>query len=399
MQSCPSLTRLTKKFANSFSFMAVFLILIGCGESGPSRTVPEENVPATERNRGRLSEQGANVQLQQKRKIRLDSEGQGFIQSLFDLKFKNDRFYALDRLGAAITLFDSSGTYLRSIPVAPEAGADRLLTELLVTNEGEIYVKDERLRTIFQLNSQGKVISKWHGGDTPEAAQITVGGLVVVPSDSGRVLYTTIFTHLSSRNHLRDSFLIGAYDQEGSQLTQFAKHHPKYQKFNLINFFVSAFAIWQNELYLLESASHEIRVYSLVGELRRSFGEPGYHQKVIDRGLKANPTLPETKAFVLSYSAFDEIFVVPHLKPFSAPLIAVTYRTPIVSETDPTEATGSDYYLMLYEQNGNLLLNDLKLPGKLFDVVDSEDTPLFLINVDNTPVDRRVGLYSLQIDI
>ncbi|NIR48495.1 hypothetical protein GWO43_08690 [candidate division KSB1 bacterium] len=77
----------------------------------------------------------------------------------------------------------------------------------------------------------------------------------------------------------------------------------------------------------------------------------------------------------------------------------VTYRTPIVSETDPTEAIGSDYYLMLYERDGTLLLNDLKLPGKLFDVVEANDTPLFLINVDTAPTNRTVGFYGLQIEI
>ncbi|NIR48494.1 hypothetical protein GWO43_08685, partial [candidate division KSB1 bacterium] len=198
-------------------------------------------------------------------------------------------------LGAAITLFDANGHYLRSIPVDPNAGTDRLLTELLV-NEGDIYVKDERLRTIFHLNPEGKIVSKLRSEDrTFGAAQITVGEISLSESDTGRVLYTTIFNHLPKGTHLTDSFPIAAFDEQGRLLTQFAKPHPNYAKFNLSNFFVSTFAIWQNDLYLLESASHEIRVYSLTGDLLRSFGEPGYHQKVVDRKLKANPPCKRPK--------------------------------------------------------------------------------------------------------
>lgn len=386
-----------KKTLSVFCIIFSLILLTSCDRSDDNARNMNNGQSQAQRKRGILLEHGVEIQLNLLKKVRLESEGDGFIQSLRDLKFKQNRFYALDKIGAAITLFDSTGKYLKSIQVDTTAGPSRLLVDLMITNDTDIYVKDERLHTIFHLNPNGEIVSKIENPDLRRgAARITFGGLEVMESGTGQVIYSTIFNHLPSDDYLKHSFLVGAFNQRGQLLRQFAQHSPDYAKFNLINFHVSTFAIWEDELYLLESASHLIRVFTLSGELKRGFGEHGYHQRVIDRPLKKNANLEETKTFTLIYSSFDKIFVIPKLASLAHPVVAVSYSNAIVGE-DRSKTLGIDVYLMLYRTDGQLLVNDINLPGYLFDIIDTGNRPLLLINLDNTPTNRIIGIYDLQL--
>ena len=337
---------------------------------------------------------GLPVTLNLQKKVNLQSDGAGFIQSLLALKFKHNRFYALDRIGAGIAVFDHRGRHVRTIQVAPEIGPERLLTELFVMDDGRIYVKDERLHAIFCLDRTGEnlttIYSPDQGRDSPT---ITLGGLSVVKTDSGDLIYTTIFNNLPRKEYLENSFLVAAFDHNGNPLFQFAKHSPIYSRYNLINFHVSTFTVWEDELYFLESASHKVRIYSLTGQLKRAFGEYGYHQRIPNKRLRPNATLEDVKSFIVEYSAFDGVYILSGMQAFKPYIIAVTYRNP---RKVADGASGSDYFLMLYRSDGELLVNDIKLPGRIFDVVETDERALLLVNIDNNPTHRVVGFFTLE---
>lgn len=343
------------------------------------------------RPRGKLD---GKIELTLRRTVVLDSRKDGFIQSLWDLEFQNNRFYALDRIGAAITVFDSTGNYLQTMDVDRNVQFNRLLTELIVLPSGDIYTKDEYLRTVYHLNPKGKIVSKiQHAKHGKGEVLITLGGLGLVQSDSDQILYSTIFNDMNSKEYLTKSNLIASFDSKGNLIAQFAKHAQNYARFNLVNFSESTFTIWKNEIYFLEAASHKIRVFSLGGTFLRSFGTYGLHQRVIDRRLKNNATMSEIKQYVLSYSAFDKIFVCPHLLENQPPAVVVTYRNPLPSQ----KGSESRYYLKLYQTDGHLLLNDLELPGKLFSVVESKDGRTIMVNLDNSPIHREIGFFKLKV--
>lgn len=91
------------------------------------------------------------------------------------------------------------------------------------------------------------------------------------------------FDRLSERIQysLKNTLLVGKFNENGELIDMFINHDPIYAKYNLSKFQPSFFKIWNNKLLFIEQALPFIRVFSLTGELLYRFGTPGLHMKPI----------------------------------------------------------------------------------------------------------------------
>lgn len=337
------------------------------------------------------------------RTVHLKPTGDGFILKINDLKYRDQKFYIVDRLESAVIIYDSIGTYLESIPVDVEAHRTYPLKRIFVQDELLFVKRDEAL---YVVNTEdGELAAAIHTPRPSSAVKPIIagsGGLEIIAENSavGYSIFSSIYETYPLARQLQEEHLVAKFAMNGEIAARFAKHLPIVAEYALFSFSNSYFTLWANELYLIEEGFPTIRVYSLEGELQRSFGEVGRHQRVIDRPPPSASSMEALKQYILRYSHFTKIFAIPKVEGYAGPVVAVCYfNSPmdldaIEQGERPANNLISEYYLMLYTPGGTLLLNDLPLPGELLDL---DDSSRLVIQIDATPTNRMIGIYELSI--
>ncbi|MCG8608292.1 hypothetical protein MJD09_25320 [bacterium] len=354
------------------------------------------------RSQGTWQAHGVDVSLVRDREITLDTKGDGFIIDFFDAVYRRDHFYAIGTSIPEIVVYDSSGSYVQTIVVNPAPKGVCGFMDIEMTPDGNVFIKNVSASEILELDVTGSVQRVWTTKNPDGGEDVHFGpmGMQVVESPRGRYVFSEIFQWLDPKDFIQTP-LIARFEENGQLTKQFAKHHPILEEYHLDAFQASNFVVVGTELFLIEFPLPNIRVYSFLGELKREFGEWGAHQRPL-LAMPANLDGEKEWHRSLDYTHYHKIEAVSNIPDVEAPLIAISYMNPKpYSEAVNNQERRNrdhyikgDHYLMLYTISGELLMNDITLPGSFLDV-DEEGRLVLLLEDD--PENRRIGLYRLRV--
>lgn len=380
-----------KKLSSTIMLGVFLLLLNGCDNNkklGQKNTLKESKKTSIDNKKKEVN----NIELENIKEISLDAKGKGFIYKLRKLQYRGRHFYGVGSISPEINVFDSTGRYLKSIMVTPPPKGGCSFSNFTISNDGKnFFMKDIQRSIIYKLNYDGKIESKI---STVKPVQLGVGGVEVVETTSGLVLFSTVFQWMDDYSKiLTDNLMIGLFRENYSDVKLFAKHDPLTVEYNLMHFQKSTFTIFRDEIYLLEAGLPYVRVFSLNGELKRKFGEPGVHQRPLKKEKEGRFSPAEITSQAMNATFFEEIKVVENIVGYGSPAIAVCYVNPTFVSKQTREYK-ANYFLMLYSLGGELLASDVKLPGMLMDVDDFSN---LIIEKDKRPDSRIMGFYKLHL--
>lgn len=270
-----------------------------------------------------------------------------------------------------------------------------------MAGNGNLLIKDINSSEILEIDGTGAVVSKLttKNPDGTGKNHLAPFGMAIVESPHERIVYSEIFQWLDSKNFM-ETLIVGRFDADGQLSVRFARHHPILEEYNLSVFQPSDFVVVGDELFLMESSLPVIRVFSLMGELKRTFGDWGAHQRPLEK-MPAGLTELEEGIKSHDYTWYLKIEAIPKVGNFKDPLIAVHYMNPehyseaaLHAARDKGEGIKGDHYLMVYTVHGDLLMNDIPLPGSLLEVDDQGRLVLLL---QDEAENRRIGFYRLEM--
>lgn len=388
-----------------FFICAILLLCISCSSKSNNEQllVLKESVIG-QRNRGTLQKKNRRVILQKINKVQFDMEGKGFILDFLDLEHLNNKYYTIGGTDPQILVFDSIGHYIKSILAKVTSANSCSYYDIEVLNENTIFLKDVNNFRIIQIDSTGDVHKIWSSKNTqlPGINVLAPMGMSIVKDNNEMNIFSEIYqvfedgkTPLKkvAEETLTKTLMIGKFDPSGKLIQRFATHNPLYEKYNFLVFQPADFVIFGKKLFLIESALPYIRSYDIeTGALFSQFGEWGLHQRPVVKIPWDSLMVGRRLSF--AYTGYTSIFIIQNLVNYNKPVLAVEYSN-LYNTLENINRRGwreGDRYLMLYDLNGELLLNDLKLPGE-FICIDGKDR-LFLLLEDN-PSKRVIGIYKL----
>ncbi|MCG8607348.1 hypothetical protein MJD09_20490 [bacterium] len=346
--------------------------------------------------------QGKNATVLEKSIVTLNTNGRGFFVKFADVKYRRNRYYILSSITPEIQVFDSTGEYLRTIAIEPRPKAGFTLTDFEVTNDLHIYVKACNTSIIYETDSTGTVLREYSPKlDNPDSkTALMYHGLQVSQSGPEKSVYSSVFQWLpgkfDAQRYMRETLNVGRFNSDGHLVGEFAKNHPYYLRYNLRDFDVSTFVIFEHELFLLERALPIVRVFSLGGKFLRQFGEPGMHQKAIT--YHKNESKEQKEAYWRQHSTYYNLKILPRLEGVAGAILAVAYFNPNPEPTEGVELVHeiNNNFLILYTPAGELVANDLKLQGRLYDI--DEESRLILLQ-NNDPGKMVFGTHEVVMSV
>jgi hypothetical protein len=394
----------------SFALSAACILLCGCGSKETSsfdKLMSGMNSPPR---RGLWQKDGATVNLKKVREIKLEAKGDNPEEEYFQAIFRKNHFYLIDSSSPSIFVYDSSGAYLRAVAVNPAPGDYWAYFDIGLTTQGNFLLKDAQTAEIQEIDSTGVVVSKWSarrlGGAAAENAasgedNICPFGLCVVEESGKRFLFSSIFPFFDYSNPLTNTYLVGRFDENGRLTNKFAERSPVHARYTFDAFPFTTIFVAGDELFLLEFPVPTIRVFSFAGESKREFGVWGAHQRPL-APMPARISGNEQRHRTFNYSQYHRLKTLDFPGVSEKRLIVVSYMNPLPFDAEKSKQDGwteSDYhtygehYLMLYTTSGELLVNDVPLPGML---IDLDDQGRLVLLLRDDPDDRRIGFYRLE---
>lgn len=139
-------------------------------------------------------------------------------------------------------------------------------------------------------------------------------------------------------------------------------------------------------IYFTQAPTYRIYKYDKDGNYIKTFGVKGKF-KIIDKDIPSNLPISEIMKRTLQFSVSDAIFT---FKGFV--LHQFLDRTEKLYET--RDLLDNNYYLKVYDKNGNYFQSDIKLPGWLMTV---DNDGLLYIYEKNEPGNRQIGVYRIKL--
>lgn len=324
----------------------------------------------------------------------LESRGDAFVSKILpgNVAYRRSRFYVADLMrGAGINVYDSTGGFLYRI-----AGSELRSREIfgLWVDDRGIWIRDFRRPSILTIDTLGVAVERVSTSRTPGASVVTPGGLAVLDGPDGRVIFSSIFEN-NGLEGVGRSHLVGRYDSLGTMQARFARRSPIYEQLLLSSYIFSYFSIEGDRLYLAESALPRVRVYTTRGDSVASFGFVGGHYRGIAEGLPLETSTAWLDSLFTKFSYVNGVHVIRNVTGHNEPVVALSYQNYGEEwlSTMPRISTNTDNYVTLFSLEGDVLVAGLDLPGVLLGVAPDG---LLLINLDDTPDRRQIGLYRLE---
>lgn len=139
-------------------------------------------------------------------------------------------------------------------------------------------------------------------------------------------------------------------------------------------------------IYHTQAPTYRIYKYDIKGNYLKTFGIKGKF-RIIDKDIPSNLPIPEIIKRTLEFSVSDAIFSSPN----GYVLYQFVDRTENLYET--RNLLDNEYYLKVYDDSGNYIASDLKLPGWLISV---DDEGKLYIYEKNEPGNRIIGVYEIK---
>lgn len=375
--------------------LIVFLILTGCKSrrtDGFASDVNEES-PQT----GSLTKRGERMGLNLIRQVQLDTEGAGFMVRFHNLVYRDKRFYAVGTAHPEVYVYGESGEFLKIIAITPKPKSGCSFLNIARGMNGNLWIKDIGSSEILEVDSMGLVVSRISARSLPERIAMSPAGLEIVDTPAGALIFSTVYEEaIELSDFLAKTSIVGCFDRSGKLLRKFAKHHPAIAEFGLYTLQASTFAINDKEIYLVEEPLPYIRVFSFEGELKRSFGAKSPRHRPLEKETP-QASVKQAVKFINSHTRYvrTKVIAVPG---YEQPLLIVYYTHALLSEENLSREyydVEREHYLAIYTLSGELLENDLKIPGEL---LDGDDKSTLVLLLSNRPDNRVVGLYSLTLN-
>ncbi len=330
------------------------------------------------------------------RQVRLDTDGAGFMLRFHNLVYRDKRFYAVGTAHPEVYIYGESGNFLKTIAIVPKPKSGCSFLNIAKGMNGNLWIKDIGSSEILEIDSVGQVVSRVSTQDMPEKVAISPAGLEIVDTPTGALIFSTVYEEaIELSDFLAKTLIIGCFDKSGKLVRMFANHHPSVAEFGLFTLQASTFTIYDKEIYLLEEALPFIRVFSFNGELKRSFGAKSSRHRRLEKETP-QASVKQAVKFINSHTRYVRTKVVA-IRGYEQPLLIVYYTHALLSEENLSREyydVEREHYLAIYTLVGELLENDVKIPGELLDVDDKSNLVLLL---SNRPDNRVVGLYSMTL--
>lgn len=330
------------------------------------------------------------------RAITLDSGGDGFVTKLrwMNVAYEGGRFYVADAVrGAGIAVYDSTGAYLRTVSspfTSPIRG-------LIVERDG-FWVKSDAEGAIVRLDTLGQELRRVA---TPRGLEqgdpvIIVGGLGVVEEGDRFRVYTTVFEDRGLDTYPKGRW-VASFDAEGEVQDLFGCADPLYYQLYLPTLLWYDFTIVEDRLYLIEGALPQVRVFSLEGRALAVFaggGGANFHQAYANLPQDATYARIDSLSILKTFTYGVERI---HVSGYQAPVIGLAYQNRLESwlAAHPRSDNHTRHYLTLYSTDGDVLVRELPLPGRL---LYASRAGQLVVNLDDTPDHRRFGIYRIALD-
>jgi len=377
--------------------LLVPLGLLACGQ-GPEPDCPTREVPILESEGPPTWERGGReARLVLDREVRLDSSADGFIMKLRhgNVVHEDGRFYVADAVrGSGVTVFDSLGGYVKTIPSVFERSP---IKGLIVEGDG-LWIRSDYESTIARIDTLGREVRRIETTRGLGQGQpvIIAGGFDVLRKGDRARVYTSIF-----EDHEPFDFgagrWIAVYGEKDTPVALFACPAPLYRELFIPSYQFKDLSVIAGRVYVVEWALPQVRVFSLDGEPIETFaGSGGAHFHQVRNALPTGATHAQLDSLFVERSrtyAVDEIRVAGH----DQPVVGVAYGhwTEEWLAVRPRSDNHSRHYLALYSTDGELLLREIPLPGRLMYV---STTGQLVVNLDDTPDRRRLGIYRIVLD-
>lgn len=384
-----------KSIQNAFIFIiSFFAILLNsfCNSKQQIETSIDqlEHINQELIKRGVLFEQGFRLNIKEIKRIRFDTRGMGFIESLANIKLYNNNFYIVDHANKGINIYDFNGNYKKTLNLVPAPKNGCSYTELLQTTRNTFLLKNFRQSEIIEFDSTGTIIKKYIEDD--EKVEIAPVGLDFLETKKGLQIYSGIFQWFQKLDDvLIKKLLVGKFDENGQLVDKFIKHDPIYAKYNLLRFQPCYFKILDNKLYLVEQALPYVRVFSLDGKQLFRFGSPGFHMLPLEKEPGGQMSSKKLNRYYSNHTAYENIFVLNGIKGYPKTSIAIFYYNPDYIDDNERE---TKCYLIFYTAEGELLYNDFEVPGPVHQVTENSS---LLILLDENSSNLTVALYELEL--
>ncbi len=341
-------------------------------------------------NRGALFEQGYRLTLKELDRIRFDTSGMGFVESLCDIKLYNNHFYIVDYANTGINIYQLNGKYEKTLNIIPTPKKGCSYSELLQTTRNTFLLKNYRQSEIIEFDSTGSIKKKYL--ENEEEIEIAPEGLDFLETKTGFQVYSGVFQWQKKLDDvLIKTLLVGRFDESGKLADQFIKHDPIYSKYNLLNFQPCFLKIFDNKLYLVEQALPYVRVFSLDGKQLFRFGVPGLHMRPLKKRPEGRMDTEKLLKYISNHTLYEKILIINRIRGYPNTFIGIFYYNPDLIEDNDKE---TERYLMFYTPEGELLYNDLEIPGPVYQVTENST---FLILLDRNQSNLTAGLYELEL--
>lgn len=339
--------------------------------------------------RGILYKESKKVSLEKKELLNIPLKGKQYhIIKKGDVKLFKQEIYILDRISSDIYVFNEECDFLRSIPISPKPskfGAE--FTELILLKSSEMLIRNARHSEIYHIDNNGRVITKYQFNDNINHLAPRNMDYIITPE--GIQVFSVIwqtFTSDGIHKVFTESLLVGRFNENGELIDRYINYDPIYKKYNLLGFQPSSIRICNNRIYHIQQALPFIRVYSLSGEFLFQFGEPGYHMRPIEKQIEYR-NMEQFDAFLNSHTLYGDIYYLKGCKGYDNPFLLIYYQNPISSQENK-------YYITLYTLDGQLLYNDLEIPGVPIQSIENSGV-IVVLKHSSTKV--SIEKYSLSI--
>ncbi len=379
-------------------FFLTTSVFLGCTSDRSENTADKKAAATEQALAGQPEKINAFLRLELVQRTRLQTDGDGFIQIFTAIRYRTDRFFAMDGSTSDIQVFSRHGDYLKTIKLEHQESNFTGYPTFILSADGHFLVYSAKYKDskVIEADSTGKTVRIYspHLGENKSQTEISSPGLVAIKTEKGKRLFTKAFQWMPLDVILDSTLTIAAFNEDGELTRIFSPFHADYVTYNLFSWRDIDLAVHDSELFSLQAALPYVTVYDFDGVFKRAFGTNGIHHRAIVVEPDIWGSAPAQAAFWRKHTTYSRIRVIS-AEEIPEPLVAVSYFNPAAKPVAGLRHFQElhDNYLQLYRLSGEPYHPDIKLPGRFHDF--TEDGHL-LIMENLLPSELTVGLYKLK---
>ncbi len=212
-------------------------------------------------------------------------------------------------------------------------------------------------------------------------------GVTNIKVKQEKIYIDIIETKFLTSSDIYRSNRVAVVDMKGNLIIVFGDSDEIFKKFKL-RYFNTMFDFDKfGNIYIAQSGTFRIYKYDNQYNFLKCFGYMGKF-KLVDRDIPWDLPPYEVARLILRYSDTWSIHVRDSLVYYQ--FVNLTEES--IKRRNPFY---HDYYLKVYDLDGNYIPSDIKLPGRILDIDNSGNIYIY---ENNEPGKRKIGVYKLKIE-